>query len=252
MDSEPADQHIPLSTDRPTIRVVVADDQEMVRSGLRLMIDRRPGMRVVAEAADGAAAVTAAERHHPDVVLMDIRMPGVDGVEATRRIHREWTSPRPRPRVIVLTTFDLDEYVYAALRAGASGFLLKNCTPAQLIEAIGVVARGEAMLAPSVTQRLVHAFVSAAPAPPPTAGSHQPGLDALTAREREVLLLVATGLSNGQIAERLGVTEANVKSRVNRIFTRLGLENRSKRPSSPTPTACCHRRSRPAPNGHDP
>jgi DNA-binding NarL/FixJ family response regulator len=225
MDPGPAEHS---SSDRPAIRVVVADDQELVRSGLRLMIDRRPGMRVVAEAADGSAAVTAAERHHPDVVLMDVRMPGVDGVEATRRIHRDWTSQRPRPRVIVLTTFDLDEYVYAALRAGASGFLLKNCTPAQLIEAIRVVAAGEAMLAPSVTQRLVHAFVSAAPAPIPAAGSgpHQPGLDALTARERDALLLVAAGLSNAQIAERLGVSEANVKSRVNRILTRLGLENR--------------------------
>jgi DNA-binding NarL/FixJ family response regulator len=224
MDPGPAEHS---SSDRPAIRVVVADDQELVRSGLRLMIDRRPGMRVVAEAADGSAAVTAAERHHPDVVLMDVRMPGVDGVEATRRIHRDWTSQRPRPRVIVLTTFDLDEYVYAALRAGASGFLLKNCTPAQLIEAIRVVAAGEAMLAPSVTQRLVHAFVHNTPAPTAAgSASRRPGLDTLTARERDVLLLVATGLSNAQIAERLGVSEANVKSRVNRILTRLGLDNR--------------------------
>jgi DNA-binding NarL/FixJ family response regulator len=217
----------PVPPDDRPIRVLVVDDQEMVRSGLRLMIERRPGLRVVGEAADGAAAVAAAGRQHPDVVLMDVRMPGMDGVEATRHIHSAWTADRPPPRVIVLTTFDLDEYVYAALRAGASGFLLKNCTPEQLVEAIRVVAGGEAMLAPSVTRRLIHEFARTAPAPPmvaPLAG--EPGLDALTARELDVLVLVATGLSNAQIAARLGVTEANVKSRVNRILTRLGLDNR--------------------------
>ncbi|MEH1129057.1 response regulator transcription factor [Micromonospora sp. CPCC 206061] len=226
MDPGSTDQHKPRASGRPTVRVVVADDQEMVRSGLRLMIDRRPGMRVVAEAADGEAAVAAAQDQHPDVVLMDVRMPGVDGVEATRRILRQWTSHLPKPRVIILTTFDLDEYVYAALRAGASGFLLKNCTPGQLIDAISVVAAGEAMLAPSVTQRLVHAFARIAPAPTPATAPDQAGLDTLTARELDVLRLVATGLSNAQIADRLGVTEANVKSRVNRILTRLGLDNR--------------------------
>jgi DNA-binding NarL/FixJ family response regulator len=210
---------------RPQIRVLVVDDQEMVRSGLRLMIDRRPDLRVIATVADGAAAVDAAGRLHPDVVLMDVRMPGMDGVEATHRIVSGWISPGPKPRVVVLTTFDLDEYVYAALRAGASGFLLKNCTPEQLVEAIRVVARGEAMLSPSVTRRLIHAFARTPP-PPAMTDSRPPGLDALTARELDVLALMAMGLSNAQIATRLGVSEANVKSRVNRILTRLGLDNR--------------------------
>lgn len=205
------------------IRVLVADDQEMVRSGLCAIIDRRPDLTVVGSVADGQAAVAASHSDQPDVVLMDVRMPTMDGVEATRRIRREWTGPAPTPRVLVLTTFDLDEYVYAALRAGASGFMLKNCSPTQLVEAIRTIATGDAMLAPSITRRLIQAFTEGAPPPvsPPS-----PGLADLTSREREVLVLVARGLSNAQIAAELGLTEANVKSRVNRVLTRLGLDNR--------------------------
>jgi DNA-binding NarL/FixJ family response regulator len=209
-----------------TVRVLLADDQEMVRAALRVVIDRRDGLAVVGEAADGEEAVAAAVRLRPDVVVMDVRMPGVSGVEATRRLMTGPWEGGARPRVLVLTTFDLDEYVYAALRAGASGFLLKNSPIDQLEHAIRVVAAGEAMLAPSVTRRLVAAF-AAAPAVPPAPAPETPGrLDGLTGREREVLVLVARGLPNARIAEVLGLSEANVKSRVNRILTRLGLENR--------------------------
>ncbi|GAA0279521.1 response regulator transcription factor [Actinomadura nitritigenes] len=209
-----------------TVRVLLADDQEMVRAALRVVIDRRDGLAVVGEAADGAEAVAAAARLRPDVVVMDVRMPGVSGVEATRRIMAGPWEGGARPRVLVLTTFDLDEYVYAALRAGASGFLLKNSPIDQLEHAIRVVAAGEAMLAPSVTRRLVTAFAAAPPEPAPPAPAAPGRLDGLTGREREVLLLVARGLPNARIAEVLGLSEANVKSRVNRILARLGLENR--------------------------
>ncbi|MGI5325010.1 response regulator transcription factor [Actinomadura nitritigenes] len=209
-----------------TVRVLLADDQEMVRAALRVVIDRRDGLAVVGEAADGAEAVAAAARLRPDVVVMDVRMPGVSGVEATRRIMTGPWEGGARPRVLVLTTFDLDEYVYAALRAGASGFLLKNSPIDQLEHAIRVVAAGEAMLAPSVTRRLVTAFAATPPDPAPPAPAAPGRLDGLTGREREVLLLVARGLPNARIAEILGLSEANVKSRVNRILARLGLENR--------------------------
>ncbi|MBD2891215.1 Transcriptional regulatory protein DegU [Actinomadura sp. RB99] len=209
-----------------TVRVLLADDQEMVRAALRVVIDRRDGLAVVGEAADGAEAVAEAARLRPDVVVMDVRMPGVSGVEATRRIMTGPWEGGARPRVLVLTTFDLDEYVYAALRAGASGFLLKNSPIDQLEHAIRVVAAGEAMLAPSVTRRLVTAFAAAPPDPAPPAPAAPGRLDGLTGREREVLLLVARGLPNARIAEVLGLSEANVKSRVNRILARLGLENR--------------------------
>ncbi|MER6809803.1 response regulator transcription factor [Spirillospora sp. NPDC000708] len=209
-----------------TVRVLLADDQEMVRAALRVVIDRRDGLAVVGEAADGAEAVAEAARLRPDVVVMDVRMPGVSGVEATRRIMTGPWEGDARPRVLVLTTFDLDEYVYAALRAGASGFLLKNSPIDQLEHAIRVVAAGEAMLAPSVTRRLVTAFAAAPPDPAPPAPAAPGRLDGLTGREREVLLLVARGLPNARIAEVLGLSEANVKSRVNRILARLGLENR--------------------------
>ncbi|MEV0405530.1 response regulator transcription factor [Actinoallomurus sp. NPDC050550] len=213
-----------------TIRVLLADDQEMVRAALRAVIDRREDLCVVGEAADGGQAVDAAFRLRPDVVVMDVRMPGLTGVEATGRILTGWPPPDPPPRVLVLTTFDLDEYVHSALRAGAYGFLLKNSPPDQLAHAIRVVAGGEAMLAPSVTQRLITTFAAlplgllpGAPAPAP---EHHGLIDALTERELEVLILVARGLSNLQIADALGLTQANVKSRVNRILTRLGLDNR--------------------------
>lgn len=213
--------------------MLVADDQELVRTALRIMLDRRADLRVVGEASDGEQAVAAAFELRPDVVLMDVRMPGMTGVEATERIVEGWPYEEPRPRVLVLTTFDLDEYVHACLRAGASGFILKNVSPDQLADAIRVVAAGEATLAPSVTNRLIDTFAALPPAlversPSPGTGPEDRAgpLDALTRRELEVLVLVARGLSNAQIARSLDLSEAGVKSRVNRILTRLGLENR--------------------------
>ncbi|MFB9834791.1 response regulator [Actinoallomurus acaciae] len=213
-----------------TIRVLLADDQEMVRAALRAVIDRRDDLCVVGDAADGEQAVAAALRLRPDVVVMDVRMPGMTGVEATRRVLADWPHADPPPRVLVLTTFDLDEYVHSALRAGAGGFLLKNSPPDQLAHAIRVVAAGEAMLAPSVTHRLISAFTALPPGlvsgvAPPAPGRHA-RIGSLTERELRVLILVARGLSNTQIADALGLTLANVKSRVNRVLTRLGLENR--------------------------
>ncbi|KOV65502.1 response regulator [Streptomyces sp. MMG1121] len=211
-----------------TVRVLVVDDQEIVRTALRLVIDRREGLSVVGEAADGEQAVDRAVALCPDVVLMDVRMPGTTGVEATRRIVREWPGPGPVPRVLVLTTFDLDEYVHAALRAGAVGFLLKNSRPEQLAEAIRAAADGEPVLAPTVTRRLIDAVTALPPALLPTAAAppSAPAVGMLTEREIQVLVLVARGLSNARIAADLGLSEATVKSRVNRILTRLGLENR--------------------------
>lgn len=212
-----------------TIRVLLVDDQEMVRAALRVVIDRREDLCVVGEAGDGQGAIEAAASLRPDLVLMDVRMPGMTGVEATRRIMSEWPHPGPPPRVLVLTTFDLDEYVHSALRAGAGGFMLKNSLPDELANAIRVVAAGEAMLAPSVTHRLINAFAALPKglvATAPTNPAFDGPLAKLTERELHVLILVARGLSNAQIAETLDVTQANVKSRVNRILTRLGLENR--------------------------
>nr|WP_168500336.1 response regulator transcription factor [Streptomyces sp. RLB1-33]QIY76193.1 response regulator transcription factor [Streptomyces sp. RLB1-33] len=222
-----------------TVRVLLADDQEMVRTALRLVVDRREDLSVVGESADGEQAVAHAIELQPDVVLMDVRMPGMTGVEATRRIVTNWPGPGEAPRVLVLTTFDLDEYVHAALRAGAVGFLLKNSPPDQLAQAIRAAAGGEAVLAPSVTRRLIDT-VTALPAallpnapvhldPAPREGGPDEaldGLNALTERELQVLVLVARGMSNAQIATALGLSEGNVKSRINRILTRLGLENR--------------------------
>ncbi|WP_079145782.1 response regulator [Streptomyces lydicus] len=228
-----------------TVRVLLVDDQEMVRTALRLVIDRREDLSVVGESADGEQAVSHAIELRPDVVLMDVRMPGMTGVEATRRLTTSWPGPGPAPRVLVLTTFDLDEYVHAALRAGAVGFLLKNSPPDQLAHAIRAAAGGEAVLAPSVTRRLIDTVTAlpaallpnapACPEPVPGEGrpedgrdgSGDPGvLNALTERELHVLVLVARGMSNARIAAALGLSEGNVKSRVNRILTRLGLENR--------------------------
>ncbi|MFF5225499.1 response regulator [Dactylosporangium sp. NPDC000521] len=199
-----------------TVTVLIADDQDMVRAALRAILDRRPDLEVVGEAADGERAVTLAAELRPDVVLMDVRMPGLTGVEATRRI----LGAAVPSKILVLTTFDLDEYVQSALRAGASGFLLKNASPDQLCDAIRAVAAGNAVLAPAVTRRIAEAFQ----APPATAAVD--GLTALTARELEVLVLVGRGLSNARIARTLDLSESGVKSRVNRILTRLGLENR--------------------------
>jgi len=200
-----------------SIRVLLADDQQLVRAGLRQILTSE-GFRVVAEAADGREAVEASLRARPEVVLMDIRMPNMDGLEATRRI---LSGPEPRPRVLMLTTFDLDEYVYEALRAGASGFLLKDAPENQLVAAINVVADGGSLFAPSVTRRLIEEFTRRAPRSEPP-----PALTELTPREREVLGLIARGLSNHEIAEALVVSEHTARTHVGRILAKLGLRDR--------------------------
>jgi DNA-binding NarL/FixJ family response regulator len=199
------------------IDVLLADDQALVRDGFRALIDREPGMRVVAEAADGVEAIALTRRHRPDVVLMDIRMPNVDGLTATTRV---LALPSP-PRVLVLTTFDRNEWVYEALRAGASGFLLKDVRGGQLTSAIRTVADGEALLAPSITRRLIEQFVSRQPACP------HPAPAVLTDREAEVLRLLAAGLSNAEIADRLVIGHSTVKTHVTRLLTKLDLRDRA-------------------------
>ncbi len=203
------------------IRVLVVDDQELVRSGFCVILEAAEGITVVGEAASGEAAVAAAAAHQPDVVLMDVRMPGMGGLEATRLLTR--SSPNPQtPKVIMLTTFDLDEYVYEALRAGASGFLLKDSPRADLIAAVRAVGAGQAMLAPTVTRRLIEAFARR-PAETSPAPSR---LASLTAREREVLVLLARGGSNTEIAAALFVSEATVKTHVGNLLAKLGLRDR--------------------------
>ncbi|MGW2033206.1 MULTISPECIES: response regulator [Streptomyces] len=204
------------------IRVLVVDDQFLIRAGLVGLLDAAPGFEVVGEAGDGEQAVRLAAETRPDVVLMDIRMPGVNGIEATERILAE-AAERP-PRVLVLTTFDLDEYVYGALRAGASGFLLKDSGPERLLAAVTAVDGGDALFAPSVTRRLVEAFARQQ-APADTAPP--PDLDVLTSREVEVLRLTARGLSNLEIADRLFISEATVKTHLNRTMTKLDLGSRA-------------------------
>jgi DNA-binding NarL/FixJ family response regulator len=204
------------------IRVLLADDQALVRAGFRLLIDSDPGFEVVGEAADGAEAVALAAETRPDVVLMDIRMPNVDGIEATRRIAADERTADVR--VLVLTTFDLDEYVFRALRAGASGFLLKDTRPAELLNAITVVAAGDALLAPSVTRRVIAEFASQ---PEPAAGADAKALSYLTDREREVLELIGRGLSNAEIAERLVVGTATTKTHVSRVLAKLNARDRA-------------------------
>ena len=189
------------------VRVLIADDHAVVRAGFKMILDAEPDIDVIGEARDGAEAVESARSLRPDVVLMDIRMPELDGLEATRRVLAE---PDP-PRVLVLTTFDLDEYVYEALRAGASGFLLKDTPPEQLVEAIHVVAGGDALLSPVVTRRVIAEFVRR---PPASARPPAPGLDELTARELEILRLIARGLSNAEIAAEAFVSETTVKTHV--------------------------------------
>ncbi|HTG48013.1 MAG TPA: response regulator transcription factor [Actinomycetota bacterium] len=201
-----------------TIRVVIADDQALMRGGFTMILDAEDDIEVVGEAIDGADAVRAFERLHPDVVVMDVRMPTLDGIEATRRI----TSRDPDAKVLILTTFDLDEYVYDALRAGASGFLLKDRPPEELVAAVRIVAAGDALLAPSVTRRLVAEFASR-PQPPRV----PEGLDQLTDREREVLVLMAEGASNAEIARRLYVAETTVKTHVGHVLQKLGLRDRA-------------------------
>ena len=200
------------------IRVLICDDQALVRAGFRAILGSRPEIEVVGEAENGAEAVALAERRRPDVILMDIRMPVLDGVEATRRLVAEGSPAR----ILVLTTFDLDEYVHAAIRAGASGFLLKDVTPAKLVEAIRIVAGGDALLAPSVTRRLLERFAATLPA----GDQSSEVLGQLTARETEVLRLLAAGLSNAEIASELVVSEATVKTHISSLLRKLGLRDR--------------------------
>jgi len=204
-----------------TLRVAVCDDQTLVRAGFRVLIDTTPGLSVVGEAGTGVAAVELIRRERPDVALMDIQMPEMDGIEATRRL---LGGPEPVPvRVLILTTFDLDRYVFAALRAGASGFLLKDTPPNDLLNAIRVIADGEALLSPRVTRRLVAEFAKR----PAVAVEAAHRLDGVTEREREVLMLIARGLSNTEIAAELHLSIATAKSHVGRLLTKLGARDRA-------------------------
>jgi len=205
----------------PPVRIVVVDDQEVVRSGFAELLRSQPDFTIVGTASDGVEAVRICREQRPDVVVMDVRMPGMDGIEATRQIVG---SEPDGPRILILTTFDLDEYVYDALRAGASGFLLKDVTAERLFEAVRVIAAGDALLAPSITRRLISEFAfqhRTADTPPSTA------LASLTAREAEVLRLIAEGLSNHEIAGRLVVTEETVKTHVSRVLSKLGVRDRT-------------------------
>jgi DNA-binding NarL/FixJ family response regulator len=199
-------------------RILVADDQALVRGGFRMILQAQPELEVVGEAANGREAVTRALELHPDVVLMDIRMPKLDGVQATAEIVRA----RSSARVLVLTTFDLDEYVYAAMKAGASGFLLKDVDPPQLIAGVHAVARGDTLLAPAVTRRLVERFVAG----PPVGATPPAEVEQLTNRERDVLLLLARGYSNAEIGRELFLAEPTVKTHVTRVLGKLGLRDR--------------------------
>ncbi len=204
-----------------TISVLLADDQPLLRMGFRMILEAQADMTVAGEAADGAEAIERAAALEPDVVLMDVRMPGTDGIEATRRI----VAAGSAARVLILTTFDLDEYAFSALRAGASGFLLKDAPPGDLLSGIRAVAGGDAVVAPSLTRRLLDAYAHRLP-DDRVPESRAERLDPLTEREREVLLALARGLSNAEIAERLVVSEATVKTHVGRILTKLGLRDR--------------------------
>jgi DNA-binding NarL/FixJ family response regulator len=202
-----------------SIRVLLADDQALVRGGFRMILEARPEIEVVGEAEDGVEAMEATRRLLPDVILMDIRMPNVDGVEATRRLVARGTESR----ILILTTFDLDEYVYEAIRAGASGFLLKDVRPQELVDAVHVVAKGDALLAPSITRRLLDRFAEQAPEDP---AKPPPQLESLTERELEVLKLVAKGWSNAELAEKLFLSETTVKTHVSSVLRKLGLRDR--------------------------
>jgi DNA-binding NarL/FixJ family response regulator len=204
-----------------TLRVLICDDQALVRAGFRVLLESAEGVEVVGEAPDGHQAVSMAAQLGPDVILMDVRMPVMDGLEATRRILDG--APEDGPRVLVLTTFDADEYVYEALRAGASGFLLKDTEPDQLLEAVRVVARGDALLAPRVTRRLIREFASR----PEVRRAHPPELAALTEREHEVMALVAQGLSNDEIAHKLFISPTTAKTHVSRVMMKLGARDRA-------------------------
>jgi DNA-binding NarL/FixJ family response regulator len=205
-----------------SISVLLTDDQPLLRRGFRMILEAEGDITVAAEASNGEEAIDLARRHAPDVVLMDIRMPGTDGIEATRRI----TAADARVRVLVLTTFDLDEYAFGALRAGASGFLLKDVRPADLVAAIRTVAAGDAVVSPRVTRRLLEEYAQVLPLSVSQQAERYPQLSTLTEREREVLIAVAQGLSNAEIAVSLYVSEATVKSHVGRILAKLGLRDR--------------------------
>ena len=205
-----------------SVSVLLADDQPLLRRGFRMILEAEDDLTVVGEAGNGEEAVQLAQRHTPDVALMDIRMPGTDGIEATQRI----TAAGPLPKVLVLTTFDLDEYAFGALRAGASGFLLKDVRPGELVAAIRTVAGGDAVVSPRVTRRLLEEYAHVLPVPANQRESRFPQLAALTDREREVLIAVARGLSNTEIAATLFVSEATVKSHVGRILAKLALRDR--------------------------
>ena len=212
-----------------TVRVVLADDQALLRKGFRMILEAEEGIEIVGEAADGSDAVRLVELYRPDVVLMDVRMPVLDGIEATRAIAA--ADSDGETRVLILTTFDLDEYAFSALRAGASGFLLKDVPPAELVAAIRTIARGDAVVSPRITRRLLEEYSDqlpdlSAPGGARSPGDDHPALAQLTDREREVLLAVADGLSNAEIAERLYVSEATVKSHVGRLLAKLGLRDR--------------------------
>ena len=202
------------------VSVLIADDQALVRAGFRAILETQADIKVVGEAVDGLDAVDLARRRRPDVVLMDVQMPGLDGLQATRRILDD--APGAPIAVLILTTFDLDEYVYEALRAGASGFLLKDAPPEQLIGAIHTLAAGEALIAPAITKRLIGRFARTAPPPPHSAAA----LEELTPREREVLVLIARGHSNREIAAELVLSEATVKTHVKRVLAKLGVRDR--------------------------
>jgi len=205
-----------------SITILLADDQELMRMGFRMVIESQPDLSIVGEAVNGHEAIEGAAELAPDVVLMDVRMPELDGIEATRRI----VARDERVRIIILTTFDLDEYTYSALRAGASGFLLKDAPPAELLAAIRAVASGDAVIAPSVTRRLLSQFVKHLPDPSMPEPPSDPALDTLTPREREVLIEVARSHSNAEIAEHLVLSEATVKTHVGRILAKLSLRDR--------------------------
>lgn len=226
--------------------MLVVDDEILIRAGLAALLRAAPGLDVVGEAADGLEAVAAAAETHPDVILMDIRMPGMDGITAIERV---LAAPYdPKPRIIVLTTFDIDEYVYAALRAGASGFLLKETSPHQVIAAVHAIAAGDMLFAPTVTHRLIQAYVQRrshdARQPP------APDLDQLTPREREILRLVGTGRTNTEIAGDLTVSEATIKTHLNRTMTKLGLASRAQAVVVAYETGLVAPRHRTGPGGH--
>jgi DNA-binding NarL/FixJ family response regulator len=214
------------SPDGGVIHCLIADDQAMVREGFAAMLAAEPGIKVAGQAIDGADAVRQARRLNPDVVLMDVRMPVMDGLEAARQILTA-TRGADKPRVLMLTTFDLDEYVYEALRAGASGFLLKDATTAELIHAVQVVAAGDALLAPSVTRRLIADFTRKPPAQTPSQTPSPAALDVLTSRETDVLKLIGQGMSNTEISDALSIAGETTKTHVKRILAKLGLRDRA-------------------------